>query len=90
MNEYLLGVLFGGSLITTLGAVSTYSIEKKQPTIKSVTRDFIIGSVLFMLIMQLLPESSSSLLSYLTGIFTFASVTSSSDDIEIQVGIPKF
>lgn len=89
MNEYLLGVLFGGSLITSLGAISTYTLEKKQPTLKSVTRDFIIGSVLFLLIMQLLPESSSSLLKYLIGLFTFASVTSS-DDIEIQVGIPKF
>uniref|UniRef100_A0A6C0D7I1 Uncharacterized protein n=1 Tax=viral metagenome TaxID=1070528 RepID=A0A6C0D7I1_9ZZZZ len=91
MNEYLLGVLFGGSLITGLGAISSYTVEKKEPTIKSLARDFIIGSVLFILIMQLLPESSSSLLAYLTGLFTFASFTSSqSDDIEIQVGIPKF
>jgi hypothetical protein len=91
MNEYILGVLFGGSLITGLGAVSTYTVEKKQPTIKTVSRDFIIGSVLFVLIMQLLPESSSSLLTYLTGLFTFSSFSSShNDDIEIQVGIPKF
>ena len=45
MNEYILGVLFGGSLITGLGAVSTYTVENKQPTIKTISRDFIIGSV---------------------------------------------
>lgn len=91
MNQYVLGVLFGGGLISSLGAISTYSIEKKKPTIKSVSRDFIIGSVLFMLIMQLLPESSSSLLAYLTGLFTFSFTSMPAvDDVEIQVGIPKF
>ena len=92
MNQFLLGVLFGGGLITSLGAVSTYTVEKKTPTIKSLSRDFIIGSVLFVLIMQLLPESSSSLLTYFTSILSFTSFSSVSnnDDIEIQVGIPKF
>jgi hypothetical protein len=92
MNEYLIGVLFGGGLITGLGAISSYTVEKKEPTIKSLSRDFIIGSVLFVLIMQLLPESSSSLLTYFTGLLTFSSFSSASqnDDIEIQVGIPKF
>jgi hypothetical protein len=92
MNEYVLGILFGGTLITGLGAISTYTVEKKEPTIKSLSRDFIIGSVLFVIIMQLLPESSSSLLTYLTGLLSFSSFSSviSTDDIEIQVGIPKF
>ena len=92
MNQYILGILFGGSLISSLGAVSTYTMEKKEPTPKSLMRDFLIGSVLFMLIMHLLPESSSSLLSYLTGLFAFSSIlpTTISDDIEIQVGVPKF
>jgi hypothetical protein len=87
-----MGVLFGGGLISGLGALSTYTIEKKEPTIKSLSRDFIIGSVLFVLIMQLLPESSSSLLGYLTSFLTFTTMTSTPaiDDIEIQVGIPKF
>jgi len=89
MNQYVIGFLFGGSLISFLGALSTYSVEKKQPTTKSVMRDFIIGSVLFLLIMQLLPESSASLLSYITA-FSFMPSLSSSDDLDIQVGMPQF
>jgi hypothetical protein len=92
MNEYVLGILFGGTLITGLGLISTYTVEKKEPTIKSLSRDFIIGSVLFVIIMQLLPESSSSLLTYLTSLVSFSSFSSviPTDDVEIQVGIPKF
>ena len=92
MNEYVLGIIFGGGLITGLGAISTYTVEKKEPTIKSLSRDFIIGSVLFIIIMQLLPESSSRLLTYLTSLFSFSSFSSLApvDDVEIQVGIPKF
>ena len=97
MNQYLLGVLFGGSLITSLGAISTYTLEHKKPTIKSVSRDFIIGSVLFVLIMQLLPDSSSALLTYLsslTSLIPFNFIPSSSmpaiEELEIQVGMPQF
>ena len=94
MNEYLLGVLFGGSLITSLGAISSYTVEKKEPTIKSLMRDFIIGSILFVLIMQLLPESSSALLKYLTSLIPFSLFSSSSlidyEELELQVGMPNF
>lgn len=93
MSQLIVGILFGGALISSLGAISNYSLEKKQPTMKSVARDFIIGSVLFLLIMQLLPESSASLLSYITS-FSFASAIpsmgSSVEDLDIQVGLPQF
>jgi RsiW-degrading membrane proteinase PrsW (M82 family) len=93
MSQLVVGILFGGALISSLGAISNYSLEKKQPTMKSVARDFIIGSVLFLLIMQLLPESSASLLSYITSFsFTSAipSMGSAVEDLDIQVGLPQF
>lgn len=91
----LIGTVLGGSLIATLGSISTYSIEKKQPTIKSVSRDFIIGAILFMFIMYLLPESTTNLINTITGLITLSMMKSStdsslSDDLEIQVGVPKF
>lgn len=93
MSQLVVGILFGGALISSLGAISNYSLEKKQPTMKSVMRDFIIGSILFLLIMQLLPESSDSLLSYITS-FSFLSampdMSSSVEDLDIQVGLPQF
>jgi len=88
-----MGVLFGGSLITSLGALSMYTLEHKVPTIKSISRDFIIGSVLFVLIMQLLPESSTALLTYLTSFIPFNFISSTilqKEELEIQVGMPQF
>ena len=94
MSQLIVGILFGGALISSLGAISSYSVEKKQPTMKSVMRDFIIGSVLFLLIMQLLPDSSASLLSYISS-FSFLSAmpsmsSSGGEDLDIQVGLPQF
>ena len=91
MNHYLVGILFGGFLISSLGALSTYNLEHKKPTTKSLLRDFIIGSVLFLLIMQLLPDSSTSLINTITS-FVPSSVVPSLEggDIEIDVGVPKF
>ena len=93
MNSQILGIVIGGSLIATLGSLSTYSLEKKNPTIKSVSRDFIIGAILFMFIMYLLPESTDSLLKMIMGLFSVSMVSqavSNSDDLEVQVGVPKF
>lgn len=88
--EYAYGILFGGSFISALGALSTYNVENKKPTMKSLMRDFIIGSVLFLLIMQLFPESSSSIISYMSSVIPSAMPLSMTDDLDIQVGIPKF
>jgi len=86
------GIIIGGTLISALGALSTYNVENKKPTMKSITRDFIIGSVLFLLIMQILPESSSSMIQYVTSLVpsSLPTLSTSVDDMDIQVGIPKF
>ena len=90
--ETMYGILIGGSLISALGALSTYNVENKKPTMKSITRDFIIGSVLFLLIMQILPESSLSMIQYVTSFIpsSLPTLSTSVDDMDIQVGIPKF
>ena len=86
------GIIIGGTLISALGALSTYNVENKKPTMKSITRDFIIGSVLFLLIMQILPESSLSMIQYVTSFIpsSLPTLSTSVDDMDIQVGIPKF
>jgi hypothetical protein len=90
--EYTYGILIGGSLISALGALSTYNVENKKPTMKSLSRDFIIGSVIFLLIMQLLPESSLSIIKYVSSMIPsgLPSLPSSVDELDIQVGLPKF
>lgn len=87
MFELVTGILFGGIFISSLGALSTYTLEKKNPTIKTVSRDFIIGSILFLFIMQLLPESSAAIIAFL---LSYIPASISNDDIDIEIGMPKF
>jgi predicted branched-subunit amino acid permease len=43
-------------------------MEKKVPVPKTIARDFILGAVLLLLIMQLLPESTQKLIGYVTAL----------------------
>jgi hypothetical protein len=97
MNQQVIGIILGGSLIAGLGSISTYTFEKKDPTIKSVSRDFIIGGILFMFIMYLLPESSAALINMIMSLSIFSlptlttlPLTATQDELEINVGVPKF
>lgn len=86
---------FGGAVLSSLGAGSTLVLEKRTPTVKSLARDFIIGAFMLAMIMQLLPESTASLLQ---AVFAFlpaslpalGSVASATDDMEVRVGVPRF
>lgn len=66
------GMVLGGVLISSIGAASTAFAEGKKPTVKSISRDFIIGSVMIALIIQLLPESSTSLIQFVMGLIPLA------------------
>jgi hypothetical protein len=58
------GIVLGGVIISAIGAASSKFIEEKAPTVKSLSRDFIIGAVMVAMIMQLLPESSTSVVQF--------------------------
>lgn len=97
---------FGGGI----GAVSLASIsaavmciaEKKVPTIKTLSRDLILGCILFFLLLQLLPESTMTLVTTIVSFFkmnegvldtaTAATVAAiaTSDEMEVRVGVPSF
>ena len=51
-------------MISAIGAASSQFIEEKAPTVKTLSRDFIIGAVMVAMIMQLLPESSTSVIQF--------------------------
>lgn len=59
------GMILGGVLISALGAGSTIFIEEKKPSVKTLSRDFIIGAIMVAMIIQLLPESSTTVIEYL-------------------------
>lgn len=102
MSSMAVGMVLGGTLIMSLSAGSSFFVEKQKPSPKALVRDFIVGSVLVALIMQLLPESSETVL---TGLFSLipASIalpalpslpsiggSTSIEDMEVEVGVPKF
>lgn len=94
-NGMLVGMLFGGAVVSALGAGSVYVMEKQKPKIKTILRDFIIGAVLVMMLLQIMPDTTTSLLEGVSSaVSSFpavgSSISSAVSDIEIQTGIPKF
>jgi hypothetical protein len=91
-------MILGGVVISALGAASTHFVEEKKPTVKSLGRDFIIGSIMVAMIMQLLPESTTSIVEFLVALapltlFTPGKTTESvaiKEEMEVKVGVPKF
>ena len=97
-------MVLGGVLISAIGAASSIFTEDKKPTVKSISRDFIIGSVMILLVMQLLPESSSTLIKFVVGLAPLSLFQGNgrervasggggigaSDDLEVKVGVPRF
>jgi hypothetical protein len=68
MTPLLPGLALGGMIIATLGGISEYLREKRLPSPKGLMRDFLIGAVMVGFLYQILPESMSTLTSYLPGI----------------------
>lgn len=88
-NLMVTGMSLGGLLIAVLGAIVHYSTEKEAPKAKSVIRDFIIGAVLVLLLLQLIPDSVTSVVeSVMSGGGSL--LASSTPEMDIQTGVPGF
>jgi len=92
-----LGPILGGSVLSAVSAAGSFAIEKKAPTVKTLGRDFILGAIFFLLISQLLPESTGKLLAAAFALFTISIPSSSStpatsllEEMEVRVGVPQF
>lgn len=69
-------MILGGVVISALGAGSTVFVEEKQPSVKSLSRDFIIGALMVAFILQLLPESGSSVIEWVLGLIPLSLLSS--------------
>jgi hypothetical protein len=96
-------MVLGGALISAIGAGSTIFVEEKRPSAKSLSRDFIIGATMVALIMQILPESSTSTIEFLLGLVPLTlfsagtgtqkggdGAATADEDLEVKVGVPRF
>ncbi len=93
-TSQLLAIALGGITISVLGGIAEYMKEKQMPRVKGILRDFIIGSILTLLLFQLIPDSMSELSHSFPSLGSISSVLPSMSgggiDPELQVGIPKF
>jgi hypothetical protein len=95
-------MVLGGVVISALGAASTKFIEEKNPSGKTLARDFIVGAVMVAMIIQLLPESSESVIKFVLGMVPLTLFTQGQKVIadavavvadeaeEVKVGVPRF
>jgi len=88
-------MILGGVIISSLGAATMHFMEERDPTIKTVARDFIIGAIMMLMILQLLPESSEYMISVVMSLaplslFTRAPVQEGAMEMEVKVGVPNF
>jgi hypothetical protein len=72
-------------------------LEETSPSIKTVSRDFIIGALMMMMILQLLPESSEYMITMamsLIPVSLFAKAQAGGaepePEMEVKVGVPNF
>lgn len=79
----ILGIVTGGVFVSLLGAAAEYMREKEFPSSKGIVRDFLIGSVLVMFLLQIMPDSMTNLFTYLPSLKSIQSVVPS---VEIGSG----
>lgn len=80
---YLAGAALGGTTMSLLSALGTFALEKKKPTPKTLARDFILGAVLMLLILQLLPESAGKLIGYVMSFAAVPAAAAASSTVDV-------
>ncbi len=69
-STQILGITLGGLFISALGGVAEYMREKQMPQPKGLLRDFLIGVVLVLFLLQIVPESMGNLFAFLPSLNT--------------------
>lgn len=86
---YMYGMLLGGTVVSALGGAAEYMKEKEMPSYKSLVRDFLVGAILVLFLLQIIPDSMTSLVDAFPTA-SLASFTGGSIDPDLQVGPARF
>ena len=93
----IFGILAGGLLIAVLGGAAEYMREKEMPSYKGIARDFLIGAVLVVFLLQIMPESMSTIFAYLPSMKGIAdsvpsvsTMTGGDSGPDLQLGPARF
>jgi hypothetical protein len=100
---YWVGGIGAGIFMSGLSAGGMWLLESKKPSPKTIGRDFILGAILFFIILQLIPESTMALVGGLIALVPSMSggapvienvietlTSDSNSDVEVRVGVPGF
>jgi hypothetical protein len=92
----IMGIVAGGLLISSLGGVAEYMREKEMPSYKSLVRDFLIGAVLVVFLLQIMPDSMANILHFLPSLKGLSEVVPSVGSLagdsgpDLQIGPARF
>ena len=89
-TTYIYGMLLGGTVVSALGGVAEYMKEKEMPSYKSLARDFLVGAILVLFLLQIVPDSMTSLVDSLPALPQLGSIVSASAEPDLQVGPARF
>jgi hypothetical protein len=84
------GMLLGGTVVSALGGAAEYMREKEIPSYKSFVRDFLVGAILVLFLLQIVPDSMTSLVGSLPAFPQFGAMVGGSLDPDLQVGPARF
>ena len=85
-------MLLGGTVVSALGGAAEYMKEKEMPSYKSLVRDFLVGAILVLFLLQIVPDSMTSLVGALPSLSipSLSSVSVGSVEPDLQVGPARF
>jgi len=95
---YWVGGTIGGVTLASVSAIVMWLAEKKVPNGKTLGRDLLLGIILFFILLQLLPESTTMLITTIMSLAAFSNTqitevstaVPSLEEMEVRVGVPKF
>jgi hypothetical protein len=96
-SSQVIGIVSGGLLVSALGGAAEYLREKEMPSYKGLVRDFLIGAVLVVFLLQIMPESMSNIFQYLpslkglsTAMPSVSEITGGDAGPDLQIGPARF
>jgi hypothetical protein len=97
-SSQILGIVLGGVVVSALGGAAEYWREKEIPSYKGFARDFLIGAVLVIFLLQVLPESMTNMLAFLPSLSTLTKSVPSVQELtgggdagpDLQIGPARF
>jgi hypothetical protein len=96
-SSQLVGIFAGGVFVSALGGVAEYMREKEMPSYKGLVRDFLIGAILVLFLLQIMPESMSTVLAFLPSLKgltdavpSVSTMTGGDAGPDLQIGPARF